>query len=145
MDLESTADASAQALETALERLCRQLLQRWREFPAPELASLREFLTRQLLAAIQSEPETITVMNPVSRPARLRLHSVVSDVELDSFYHREWAELAVSHEGICYLVYRRKDGGDYAVEWSTATSVPTSMLGVLPPELTKAMFESDDG
>jgi hypothetical protein len=145
MDSDRTVSETGQQRLSALERLCRQLLYRWDDFPSPELASLRELLADALAKACEAQPEIMTVVNPVSRPVRLQLYAIASDSELDSLYHREWAELAVSHSGVCYLIYRRKDGGDYAVEWSSATSVPAGLSATLPPELALAMFEQDGG
>ncbi len=127
-----------------LGRLRRQLLAHREAFPTNRTAELDTLLTDALARAEAAEPEALTVMSPVSRMQRLRLATLVSDADLDSFYHNEWAELAVSSAGRCYLVYRRRDGGDYAVEWSTATSVPESMMEVLPEVLAMAMFEEDD-
>ena len=145
MSAELTPDEAGSQGGKPLDKLCRQLLQRWRDFPAEELQSLRDLLEPALARAKLAEPQIITVMSPVSRPARLRLDVIVDGTDLDSFYHREWAELSVGDTGVMYLVYRRSDGGDYAVEWSTATSVPTDMLAMLPPVLAMAMLESDDG
>ena len=145
MSAEFTADQPGSHGDQPLDKLCRQLLQRWREFPSAELSRLRALLEAALVRAEQAEPQILTVMSPVSRPARLQLAVVVDGTDLDSFYHREWAELSVDHTGVLYLVYRRVDGGDYAVRWSSATSVPTDMLPLIPPELALAMFEADGG
>ena len=85
----------------------------------------------------------MTVMNPVSRPMRLRLAVLVSDAGLDRMYRQEWAELSLDRDGRCYLVYRRGDGGAYAIEWSPATTVPESMMKALPESLARAMLEGD--
>ena len=130
--------------ETPLQRLRSQLLQRWSRFPADQSAVLDAELQAALERAAAAEPEVITVMNPTSRPQRLRLAALVTDSDLDSMYHREWAELAVSSDGRCYLVYRRSDGGDYAIEWSPATTIPTSMLSRLSDSLALALFEQDE-
>ena len=145
MSAESTPEQAGSCGDQPLDKLCRQLLQRWRHFPSAELHGLRELLRSALVRAGAAEPQTLTVMSPVSRPARLRLAVLVDGTDLDSFYHREWAELSVAHTGVLYLVYRRADGGDYAVEWSSATSVPTDMLPLIPAELALAMFEADGG
>lgn len=129
--------------DQALARLCAQLLQRWHAFPADQRAALEEELNAALATAAAAKAELLTVMNPTSRPQRLRLATLVSDASLDSMYRREWAELAVSDAGRCYLVYRRRDGGDYAVEWSPATSLPTPMTGLLSEPLALAMLGTD--
>lgn len=129
---------------TPLQRLRTQLLQRWQHFPVEHSVALDTELQSALEQAAAAKPEVITVMNPTSRPQRLRLAVLVSDTALDSLYHREWAELAVSDKGVLYLVYRRSDGGDYAVEWSSATPIPTSMLDHLSESLALALFEQDD-
>ena len=128
-----------------IERARAQLLARWRRFPATEDHALRDLLGAALGRAVGAEPEVITVMNPVSRPMRLRLAVLVSDAGLDRLYRQEWAELSLSHDGVCYLVYRRGDGGAYAIEWSPATTVPESMMKALPETLARAMLEGDAG
>ena len=128
-----------------IERARAQLLARWRRFPAAEDRALRELLGAALHRAAGAEPEILTVMNPVSRPVRLRLAVLVSDAGLDRLYRQEWAELSLSHDGVCYLVYRRGDGGAYAIEWSPATTVPESMMQALPDSLARAMLEGDAG
>ena len=125
----------------ALERLRGQLLQSWTQFPETE--ALDRELQQALERAAQAEPEVITVSTPTSRPMRLRLAVVAEDRNLDSFYQREWAELAVSDRGVCYLVYRRRDGGHYAIEWSPSTVLPGTMNQQLPDWLAQAMLEGD--
>ena len=73
-------------------------------------------LSEALESAEAAEPEVITVMNPVSRPQRLRLGVLVTDAGLDTMYRREWAELSISSDGRCYLVYRRRGDSPYAIE-----------------------------
>ena len=65
---------------------------------------------------------------------------LVADGELDSMYGKERAELSVSHDGVCYLVYRRYDGGDYAIVWSPATLIPASTMAKMPDVLVVAML-----
>lgn len=127
----------------ALARLRSQLLSRWNEFPAERRADLDALLTKALVRADAADPEIITVIDPSARPQRLRLAVIVDRVDLDSFYHNEWAELAISQDGRCFLVYRRRDGGDYAVTWSPATTVPAPVMQALPDVLAMAMLESD--
>ena len=98
-----------------------------------------------LEAAAEAPPEILTVTSPVSKPARLRLAPLAERVNLDSFYGGEGAELCVSHDGQCYLVYRRSDGGDYCVLWSSATLMPESLMLSLPDVLAAAMFDGDRG
>ena len=124
-------------------RAKEQLLVRWRAFPAPAMEALDRLLDEALARAGQAEPELLTVMNPVSRPMRLRLAPVAADADLDRMYHRASAELSVSTDGRCYLVYRQRDGGDYAVLWSAATSLPEALLSRLPDPLATALLESD--
>ena len=143
MDANSQTGGSPPAEDSALDRLRGQLLKGWRSFPADEDEALDALLREALAAAAAQPPETITIMNPVSRPMEVRLHALVSDADLDSLYHMEWAELAISDDGRCLLVYRRRDGGDYAVEWSSATSVPATVQAALPPVLSRAMYETD--
>ena len=107
------------------------------------MAELESELEAALESAKTADAEMMTVMNPVSRPLRLRLAVLVSDAGLDTFYRQEWAELAVSHQGRCYLVYRRRDGGSYAIEWSPATTIPATMAGQLSDVLALAILEGD--
>ena len=120
-----------------------QLLTRWQAFPAPAMEALDHLLDEALARAAEAEPEILTVMNPVSRPMRLRLAPIAADADLDRMYHRASAELSVSADGRCFLVYRQLDGGDYAVLWSAATSLPEALLSRLPEPLAVALLESD--
>ena len=124
-------------------RAKEQLLARWRAFPAPAMDALDRLLDEALARARQADPELLTVMNPVSRPMRLRLAPIAADADLDRMYHRASAELSVGADGRCYLVYRQRDGGDYAVLWSAATSLPEALLSRLPDPLATALLESD--
>ena len=128
----------------ALARLRARVLARWREFPDSRRGELDTLLADALARAAAADPEVLTVMDPAARPQRLRLAPVAARADLDSFYHNEWAELAVSHDGRLFLVYRRRDGGDYAVTWSQATTVPAPVMQALPDVLATAMLESDD-
>ena len=130
-------------VDAPLARLRAQLLGRWRAFPEARGPELDALLADTLARAAAAEPEILTVMDPAARPQRLRLAAIVENVDLDSFYHNEWAELAVSHDGRCFLIYRRRDGGDYAVTWSPATTVPAPLMGALPDVLAMAMLEGD--
>lgn len=127
----------------ALARLRAQVLVRWRAFPDTLRGELDALLADAIARAAAADPEVLTVMDPASRPQRLRLATVVAEADLDSFYHNEWAELAISHDGRLFLVYRRRDGGDYAVTWSLATTVPVPVMQALPDVLATAMLESD--
>ncbi len=138
----SDRDAGSAAGD-ALGRLRAQVLARWRAFPEARRGALDTLLADALAHASAADPEVLTVMDPVARPQRLRLATVVAEADLDSFYHNEWAELAVSHDGRLFLVYRRRDGGDYAVTWSPATTVPAPVMQALPDVLATAMLESD--
>ena len=124
-------------------RAKEQLLVRWRAFPGPAMEALDRLLDEALARAGKADPEILTVMNPVSRPMRLRLAPIAADADLDRMYHRASAELSVSADGRCYLVYRQLDGGDYAVLWSGATSLPEALLSRLPDPLATALLESD--
>ena len=127
----------------ALARLRDQVLARWSAFPDALRGELDALLAGALAEAAAAPPEVLTVMDPASRPQRLRLATVVAEADLDSFYHNEWAELAISHDGRLFLVYRRRDGGDYAVTWSQATTVPAPVMQALPDVLAIAMLEGD--
>ena len=138
-----SSGSEARGEPPARGRAKEQLLARWRAFPAAELESLDRLLDEALARAGQAEPEILTVMNPVSRPVRLRLAPIAADADLDRMYHRASAELSVSADGRCYLVYRQLDGGDYAVLWSAATSLPEALLSRLPDPLATALLETD--
>ncbi|MDD9980722.1 MAG: hypothetical protein OXU81_05100 [Gammaproteobacteria bacterium] len=127
----------------SLARVRAQVLARWSAFPDRLREELDALLADALERAAAAPPEVLTVMDPASRPQRLRLATVVAGADLDSFYHNEWAELAISHDGRLFLVYRRRDGGDYAVTWSQATTVPAPVMQALPDVLATAMLESD--
>ncbi len=127
----------------ALARLRAQVLARWSAFPDALRGELDALLAGAIEKAAAAPPEVLTVMDPATRPQRLRLATVVAEADLDSFYHNEWAELAVSHDGRLFLVYRRRDGGDYAVTWSQATTVPAPVMQALPDVLATAMLEGD--
>ena len=124
-------------------RAKEQLLARWRSFPPRSMEALDRLLDEALERANRADPELLTVMNPVSRPMRLRLAPIAADADLDRMYHRASAELSVGADGRCYLVYRQLDGGDYAVLWSGATSLPEALVSRLPESLAAALFESD--
>ena len=144
----SDADHSGQPARLgageAFVRLRTQVLARWRVFPEAQREELDALLASALARAAAADSEVLTVMDPAARPQRLRLAAVVAKADLDSFYHNEWAELAVSHDGRLFLVYRRRGGGDYAVTWSQATTVPAPIMQALPDVLAVAMLESDD-
>ena len=127
----------------ARARAKAQLLTRWRSFPPRTLEALEHLLDEGLARAEQAEPEVLTVMNPVSRPMRLRLAPIAADADLDRMYHRASAELSLSEDGRCFLVYRQRDGGDYAVLWSGATSLPEALLARLPEPLAAALLDTD--
>ena len=127
----------------ALARLRAQVLVRWNVFPEALRVELDALLAGAIAEAAAATPEVLTVMDPATRPQRLRFATVVAEADLDSFYHNEWAELAVSHDGRLFLVYRRRDGGDYAVTWSQATTIPAPVMQGLPDVLATAMLESD--
>ena len=143
MSEDQAKERGSGALPTPLERARAQLLARWRHFPEADDATLRALLEPAIARAAEAEAELMTVMNPVSRPMRLRLGVLVSDAGLDRMYRQEWAELSVDRSGRCYLVYRRGDGGKYAIEWTPATTVPESMMKAMPDCLALAMLEGD--
>ena len=143
MSEDQAKETGSSAPSTPIERARAQLLARWHDFPEDDDAELRALLEAGVERAAEAEPEIMTVMNPVSRPMRLRLGVLVSDAGLDRMYRQEWAELSVDRKGRCYLVYRRGDGGKYAIEWTPATTVPESMMKALPECLASAMLEGD--
>ena len=143
MSKDQAKESGSSAPSTPIERARAQLLARWRRFPEADDVALRALLEPAIARAVEADPELMTVMNPVSRPMRLRLAVLVSDAGLDRMYRQEWAELSLDLNGRCYLVYRRGDGGKYAIEWSPATTVPESMMKALPDCLARAMLEGD--
>ena len=142
-DADQSEHSARSGASDALARLRSQVLARWNAFPDARRSELDALLTEALARAAAADPEVLTVMDPASRPQRLRLYIVVAEADLDSFYHNEWAELAISHDGRLFLVYRRRDGGDYAVTWSLATTIPAPVMQALPDVLATAMLESD--
>lgn len=123
-----------------LLRLRAQLIQNDALLDDDEDARLNVLLNAAIEKASASDAEVVTVASPVSRPQRLKLSVLVADSGLDSMYGKERAELAVSHEGVCYLIYRRSDGGDYAIVWSPATLMPPSTMEKLPDLLVSIML-----
>ena len=83
--------------DDALARLRAQVLARWNVFPDRLRGELDALFAEALERATAAAPEVLTVMDPASRPQRLRLATVAAEADLDSFYHNEWAELAISH------------------------------------------------
>ena len=123
-----------------LARLRAQLVQDDSVVEEGDDAALDALLIGALVEAAAAAPELMTVSSPVSRPQRLKLSVLVSDEGLDSMYGKERAELAVSHDGVCYPVYRRSDGGDYAVVWSPSTLMAPTTMSKLPDVLVVAML-----
>ena len=142
-ELKPDTDQVEATTPTSLGRLRAQFLARWNDFPSDASTQLDGLLSAGLLEAEKAQPEIITVMNPVSRPQRLALGVLATDIGLDRMYRREWAELSVSTAGRCYLVYRRRGDSPYAIEWSHATTLPETMLNVLPDVLVLAVLQSD--
>lgn len=128
--------------DPALARLRAQVLVRWDAFP--RLDELDALLSDALARACVETPKVITLTSPVSRPARLRLAAIGGRADLDSFYHGESVELCVNEDGRLFLVYWRSDGGDYAIEWSSATLIPEQLMRDLPAVLAMAMFDGQD-
>ena len=127
------------ALNSLMERLVAQ---------RPGLnEDIKQQLKAELASAVNQcfteEPERITVMNPVSRPTRMRLGVLLTDAGLDTMYSQEHAELSVSDTGKLYLVYRRSQSGDYAIEWSPATTLPPTMMDSLSEPLAEVMLSSE--
>ena len=123
-----------------LARLRAQLVQDDSVVEEGDDAALDALLIGALVEAAAAAPELMTVSSPVSRPQRLKLSVLVSDEGLDSMYGKERAERAVSHDGVCYLIYRRSDGGDYAVVWSPSTLMAPTTMSKLPDVLVAAML-----
>ena len=124
-------------------RLKEQFLAQWDNFPGDASDALDELLSRALVEAGDAQAEVITVMNPVSRPQRLLLGALATDAGLDRMYRREWAEFSVSSDGKIYLVYRRRGDSPYAIQWSHSTTLPETMLNVLPDALVLALLQTD--
>lgn len=138
------SDPDAAAAPPVLDRLRARILARWTEFPPADRPQLDAVLEDALSRAACAPREVLTVAGVSTHPLPLRLAVLVSDAELDTMYRQEWAELSVSDGGRCYLVYRRRDGGDYAVEWTPATTLPESMARALPDVLALALLGGDD-
>ena len=133
-----TTDSQDNSSE-GLQRALNQVVVNWDVYP--RLEALKTLLSEAIEEAKGAEVQVLTVSSPVSRPARLRLKTLTELTSLDAFYGGESAELCLNHDGRCYLVYRRSDGGDYAVEWSSATLMPESLMRALPDVLAAAMFD----
>ena len=125
--------------EKALKRLRRQLVLN-SAISDEQSAALDDLLLTALKEAGETEEQTLTVMNPVSRPQQLRLAVIAEDRQLDTMYGKEFAQLAISEDGVCYLVYRRSDGGDYAVSWSPASALAPTTMQAVPELLLLAMM-----
>ena len=98
-------------------------------------AEIERELGEALARATAATPAVITVMNPVTRPVTLQLAVLATDDQLDTMYAQEWGEFSLGADGELYLVYRRRDGNDYATRWTPATTLPASLLGALSPAL----------
>ena len=131
------------AAPTTLDRLRARVLARWTQFPAADLPELDALLQEALERASRAERERLIVAGVSTHPMPLRLAVLVSDADLDTMYRLEWAELAISDDGRCYLIYRRRGGNDYASEWTPATTLPESMAGALPDVLALALLGGD--
>jgi hypothetical protein len=127
------------SFEQPMANLQEQLVVNWSKFARQD--ELDELLLEALTRAAKTDVQLITVTSPASRLLRLRLAPVTERASLDTLYNGESAELSVSDDGRCFLVYRRNDGGDYAVQWSTATLVPEALLREIPDVLASAMFD----
>jgi len=136
-------DPDAAAPPSVLDRLRARILARWTDFPLADRPQLDAVLEDALARAARAQREVLTVAGVSTQPLPLRLAVLVSDAELDTMYRQEWAELAVSDGGRCYLVYRRRGGSDYAVEWTPATTLPESMARALPDVLALALLGGD--
>jgi len=136
----NSADKKAKTLDSLMERLVGQRLALDKD--------LQQELKSELASAINqcfsNDPERITVMNPVSRPIRMRLGIVLTDAGLDTMYSQERAELSVSDSGKLYLVYRRSQSGDYAIEWTPATTLPPTMMDSLSEPLAEVLLRSEN-
>lgn len=128
---------------TALDTAIHGVTAHWSHFPDDDRQELAELLATGIEAAANNERQTITVMNPTSRPVPLRLSALATDTSIDGMYQQEWCEFSIDSAGKCYLVYRRRDGQDYCVGWSSATSLPETLQHALPPILALALLSSD--
>ena len=71
--------------EKALKRLRRQLVLN-SAISDEQSAALDDLLLTALKKAGETEEQTLTVMNPVSRPQQLRLAVIAEDRQLDTMY-----------------------------------------------------------
>lgn len=127
---------------SALSKLMERLTARKPGLDENTQQQLKAELLSAFNACFTNDPEQITVMNPVSRPTRMRLGVLHSDAGLDSMYSQERAELSVSDSGKLYLVYRRSQSGDYAIEWTPATTLPPTMMDGLSESLAEVLLGS---
>ena len=127
----------------ALGKLMERLMARKPGLDENTQQQLKAELLSAFNACFINDPERITVMNPISRPTRMRLGVLHSDADLDTMYSQERAELSVSDSGKLYLVYRRSQSGDYAIEWTPATTLPPTMMDSLSEPLADVLLSSE--
>lgn len=122
----------------ALDRL-RSALHRGRT--SADDPALNTLLHQALAQAAAAEPETIEVLGTTTRPRRLRLAVLAADHGVDAMYQLEWVELAASDAGELFLVFRRRDGQNYATACGQATALPTTLANSLPEPLAAALLD----
>jgi len=127
----------------ALGKLMEQLIALRPGLDENTQQQLKAELSSAFNQCFTNDPERITVMNPVSRPTRIRLGVLLTDAGLDTMYSQEYAELSVSDTGKLYLVYRRSQSGDYAIEWTPATTLPPTMMDSLSEPLAEVLLSSE--
>jgi len=139
---QSDADLPADQA-SALSKLMERLIALRPELDKDTRQQLKAELTTAFNQCFTNDAERITVMNPVSRPSRMRLGVLLADAGLDTMYSQESAELSVSDTGKLYLVYRRSQSGDYAIEWTPATTLPPTMMDSLSEPLAEVLLGSE--
>lgn len=125
----------------AVESVRKQCWSRWPTPPESDVTALDAMFTPLLQQAAEATAETLLVTNPTSRPRRLQLAVICDDRSLDAMYHQEWCELSIAANGLLLLIYRRRDGDDYAVSWDAAVTLPSTLLPQVPDELAVALFD----
>ena len=115
---------------------------RWKEFPQSDSADLDALLRAALEQAQAASPEVITVAGTTTRPQVLRLHAIAK-ASSDTWYSQEWTEFAVSSDGHAWIIYRRRDGEDYAAPYSEGSALPEELMKSLAPCLVMALYGGD--
>lgn len=126
--------------DATIDKAIATLTADWDDFPEAE--ELRAFLSEQIAKAGENELELLTIAGATSRPRPLRLVVLATGFN-EQLYRREWTELSLSSAGDILVIFRDKDGGDYATPMGTASALPESLMSNLPPIVAMAVLGND--